>query len=812
MKANLNITCRSEGRLSILVELDEIIDLDRLTVSASTEGGPALPCSCCPTAYTPSQNPGTAMVISIPQLEKTTQIVTLSQRTGNTDTEIASFKVSPSAAKWKSRFNRVFHRSLITQIERDGRGDSANAFDVALFELIPDGEESIAHVGVAQPGDASAQPQLTCFDERGRSLPIDPIIMGDELLEDTRETTMRAMRYSLRIPTNTPSFTIEVRAADGSVRPCFSTFERHLLDSLRAHWDEKLCHAAVDPAYHDWFIARKATPETVARQSAKTCSDGPAFSIVVPLFRTPINLFEAMADSVIGQSYGNWQLVVVNASPDDEELTRAVDELASRDDRVVCVPIAENRGIAENTNAGIAACSGDFVCFFDHDDLLEPDTLYEYARAVEENPDIDALYCDEDKLTEDGRFIEPHFKPDFSLHLLRTNNYVCHLLCVRKDLLDRIGLLDPALDGAQDHDLTLRAAEHARAIHHVRKVLYHWRITPNSTASAEAVARNVKPRAHIAGETAIAQHLDRIGVPYEMTSTPWTFVHHPKYLVSGNPLVSIIIPNKDSRELLDCCVQSILDKTTYRDFEIVIVENNSEEASVFAYYDEIQRQSERVRVVRWEGAFNFSAIVNFGVQQARGDYLVLLNNDTEVIAGEWMDLMLGICQNDQVGAVGARLLYADGTVQHAGVVLPSFRDVACHVNPSTPDSYPGYFLRGQLTTDCSAVTAACMMTSREAFDAVGGFDENFTVAYNDVDYCLRLRQAGFRVIYEPAARLYHYESQTRGLDALDNARRTRLMKEQALMHYRWTDVLVNGDPFFNPALDTPYFLLKKDAD
>lgn len=522
-------------------------------------------------------------------------------------------------------------------------------------------------------------------------------------------------------------------------------------------------------------------------------TSAPKFSIIVPLYNTPIPFFNDMAESVKGQSYANWELILVDASPDNQELKARVEHEVARDNRIKSITLAENKGISENTNAGVAAASGDFVSFFDHDDILEPDLLFSYAEAIENNDNVDLLYCDEDKLMPDGKLAQPFFKPDFNIDLLRNNNYICHMLTIRKSLLDTLEPNTKEFDGAQDHNMTLRAVEKARNVHHVAKVLYHWRLSETSTAANA----DSKPYATIAGIKAVQNHLDRLGLNAKVEQARRPFTYKVTYAApDSHPLVSIIIPTKDYANILDNCITSIVEKSTYDNYELVIIENNSTENATFEYYDKLQaKYPDIVRLVTWEHEFNFSKLMNFGVARAKGNYLLLLNNDTEVITPNWIETMLGICAREDVGAVGAKLYYPDNTIQHAGLCVTG--GVAGHLCQSMPKDNWGYFALNDAQQDFSAVTAACIMTKRSEYEKVGGFTEELQVAFNDVDFCLKLREINDLIVYTPEVELYHYESISRGVEN-NTDKQIRFHKEVAYMNYRWANYYVEGDPYMNP--------------
>ncbi len=464
--------------------------------------------------------------------------------------------------------------------------------------------------------------------------------------------------------------------------------------------------------------------------------------------------------------------------------------------------------IAENTNAAMKAATGDFIVFADHDDELTPDALFRCVKALNEDPELKVLYSDEDKMSMDGhKFFQPHFKPDFNIDLLCTVNYICHLFVVKKEIVDQIGMLKKEFDGAQDYDFVFRCVEAAgrEQIHHIPRILYHWRCHEDSTAENP----ESKMYAFDAGARAIKAHYDRIGVPVEIEKGEYLGLYRTKFLWEEKPLISIIIPNKDHIDDLKRCIDSIEEKATYRNYEYVIVENNSTEDETFAYYKELEASNPKAHVVYWDGIFNYSAINNFGAAHAKGDYLLLLNNDTEIISPDCLEQLLGYCMRPDVGAVGARLYYEDDTVQHAGVVV-GFGGIAGHCFVQQKRDATGYCHRIICAQDYSAVTAACMMVKREAFDKVHGLSEEFQVAFNDIDFCLRLGKAGYLVVYNPYAELYHYESKSRGLEDTPE-KVARFNREIASFEKHWPEILRDGDPYYNPnlTLESQDFSLKR---
>lgn len=546
--------------------------------------------------------------------------------------------------------------------------------------------------------------------------------------------------------------------------------------------------------YGPWFEKHKPAESELEKQRKHTFQKNPVFSVVVPAYKTPVLFLEQMIDSVRSQTYPHWELCIANASPEDREMAAVLERYMKLDSRIRLKNLDENLGIAENTNEAFSMASGEFVGLLDHDDLLAPQALYRMAEAFNKNNAYDVFYTDEDKVTTDlSEHFQPHFKPDFNLDLLRSNNYITHFFVVRTVLVKKVGGFRREYDGAQDYDFIFRCVEQAKEICHIPEVLYHWRTHKASTADNPAS----KMYAFDAGKRAIEGNLARNGVKGVVSHTKDLGFYQVEYPVKGNPLISILIPNKDQKDSLKKCLDSVFKKSTYTNYEIIIIENNSVEDETFAYYKELEKKS-NVKIVTWKGQFNYSAINNFGEKEAKGDYLLFLNNDVEVINPHWMEEMLGNCQRKEVGIVGAKLYYPDDTIQHAGTII-GIGGIAGHAFLNMPRSRTGYLHKASIQMDLSAVTAACMMMKKEVFDTLGGFEEKLTVAFNDVDLCLRTVQAGYLVVYNPRVELYHYESKSRGSEDSEEKVR-RFQGEIEFMRTRWISILKNGDPNYNKNL------------
>ena len=552
------------------------------------------------------------------------------------------------------------------------------------------------------------------------------------------------------------------------------------------------CFEEREVEYQEWYEKNKPSEEELARQRKKKWKEPVTISVLVPAYRTPEAFLRQMIESVLNQTYPYLELCIADGSGENISVEKVVKEYQAKDQRVRYQRLEKNEGIAGNTNAAIRMATGDYLALFDHDDLLAPNALFEVASTIEKDK-ADVVYTDEDKVTSDLKeHFQPHFKPDFNPDLLCSNNYICHLFVVKRSLALKLGGQDPAYDGAQDYDFIFRCTEEAEKIVHIAKILYHWRVHQASTADNPTS----KMYAFDAGKRAIEAHLQRIGAKAEVSHTKDLGFYRVKYQVQGNPKVSIVIPNKDEKETLKKCLESIWQKTTYSNYEIILVENNSTTREIRDYYQELDGKN-GVRVVYWDKEFNYSAINNFGISYAKGEYILCLNNDITVISPEWMEELLANCQRPEVGIVGARLYYPDNTIQHAGIVL-GMGGCAGSLFVGLARSRGGYLHKAALQQDLSAVTAACFMVKKEAFEKVGGFEEKLAVAFNDVDFCLKVRHAGYLVVYDPYAELYHHESKTRGYENTE-AKKRRFQEEIEYMRCHWMPDILR-DPYYNENL------------
>ncbi|MCL2024323.1 MAG: glycosyltransferase family 2 protein [Coriobacteriia bacterium] len=655
-------------------------------------------------------------------------------------------KVDAARAKWEGRLNHYLRPAFCIDMRAAEQAPCEEEIGVAFVALKRDTDANILHLFVDVSYEDTNDIEIRCYGEHLTRIPLEPIVVhqGEAMPLTATLSKRRDYAFSMRIPLECTNYLFTLTDRNNPQYRTFIMLDKGGYQRMLHGYDLDVRSVADDSRYGEWLTHNRAKPIELRDQRTYRFSNMPLFSIIISSPHVSQERFDETLASVMRQTYGQWELVT-----------------------------------------DIEAAKSEFVCLLDSGDTLEPNALFECAKAYDLHPNIDVLYSDHDRIV-DGQYVSPLFKPDFSIDLLRNCDYIRHLLCIRTSLLKTLGISFDTLS-TRRHDLILRAVEQARYVHHIPLVLYHER--PNENVSSHMVSADIDAVKNHLSRLGIAARVDVGNVPESCTVT--------YALPDSPPLVSIIIPNKDQYELLDVCVRSIIEKSTYQNYEIIIVENNSTETETFATYEALTHAHPHlIRMVTWEHEFNFSKIVNFGVKHARGDYLLLLNNDTEVITPEWIELMLGICARDEVGIVGAKLYYADHTLQHAGVAL-SRKGGAIHLNRGLPPSNSGYIQLASRPQNLSAVTAACLMTKRSVFDEVGGFNEVFTVAFNDVDYCLKVRAKNYLVVYEPRVELYHFESVSRGFDGATLEKRTRSFREWATLHVQWAEIYVREDPYFN---------------
>jgi GT2 family glycosyltransferase len=580
----------------------------------------------------------------------------------------------------------------------------------------------------------------------------------------------------------------------GKLKKAWHCFRDGGLPALKA----KMLGGRVTTNYNEWvqrFDRLDDEDRAAVKVAAQSLKRQPKVSIITPVYNPPIQYFRQCLDSVVGQAYDNWELCLADDCSTNPEVKDVIEEYRAKDSRIKVVYRDKSGHISAASNSAIAMATGDYLAFLDHDDELTLDALYLVALEINKHPDAQLIYSDEDKKTAHGVRINPHFKSDWNPELLLHQNYVCHLLVIKKEAIDKIGGLRTGFDGAQDWDLILRVSEvvEEEEIRHIPHILYHWTIIPGSTAQSTAA----KPYVLEAQAKAVQEHLDRTG--QHARAKIWHSISHisvVRAVGKEGPKVSLIILTRDKVGLLRRCVETLLANTSYKNYEVVIVDNGSVEEETFGYLDTIKK-TPNIKVIRDERPFNFSALNNIGVAHCSGEVLGFLNNDLEFVKPDWLEKMVAQAVRKEVGAVGARLLFPNNLLQHGGVII-GIGGVAGHNHKGSPKEDAGYFNRAILSQNLSAVTGACLLTRREVFNRINGFDEQLSVAFNDVDLCLRIREAGYKVVYEPEAELYHHESASRGYENTA-AKFARFEREVETMKTRWKDSL-RRDPYYNPNL------------
>lgn len=557
--------------------------------------------------------------------------------------------------------------------------------------------------------------------------------------------------------------------------------------------------------YEIWMELNDPTLEELEMQRTTKFKINPKITILVPMYNTPVNFFTELVEYLINQTYTNWELCLADGSPEKNE---KLEEICKKDSRIKYNYTGKNLGISGNTNEALKMATGDYIALLDHDDLLPINALYEIVKAINEDPSVEFIYTDEDKVTTmDKPRFDPHFKPNFAIDTLRSNNYICHFSVFRKDLMEKLGGFRSKYDGAQDFDIIIRMAETAKNIKHIPKILYHWRVHELSTAKAGGDA---KPYAFEAGIGVLQDHLKRVGLEGTVKHGATLGTYQIDYKVKGNPKVTILIPNRNEKKVLKTCIESIKKLTSYDNYEIVIIENNSTEKNIFDYYEELKKE-EKIKILEFpEKGFNYSNIINYGVKNTDGEYIVQLNNDTELLTPDWLEKMLGMNQREDVGAVGVKLYYPDGTIQHAGTIIGVY-GVAGHVFKGIYKTAHGYFARESHIQNMSAVTAACMMAKRSVYEEIGYMDNEFAVAFNDIDFCLKIIQSGKLIIYNPFVEFMHYESKSRGQEDTPE-KKARFQKEIDLFYEKWDEYKKKGDPYYNInlRLDDDQYSIKQE--
>ena len=818
--------CRSQGRLFVLLrfagmDVAETIEREGSQAFAhATTNGASVPSLALPVDH----GRVLALCPSVAGYERELAVLVLPFLDGSaidvdfasSGQKLGSIRLDSRMAKLESKINYKAKPALCALIRDAQRGERCGRYEIDAVRYLPADSGAVWRYEVIWVGDPQHTPQLRILDTQMNA--IDATVHVFESQVDVPQQNgccVNKTYLSVEMPEDIRDFVAIATDPVGQIQSGFCAMDGRLYNGMvDDSWNRTKDARADDAAYRRWFEQHRAKPGDLACQRVASVAFAyrPLVSIVVPCYKTDRVYLRELLDSVLAQSYDNWELLLVDASPEWDAVANLA--AAAHDERVRRIELPGNGGIVVNTNAGFQQAAGDYIAFLDHDDILESDALFRYVAALnkdakEERPQV--LFCDEDMFQKTGEWGQPVFKTKLNVDLLYSHNCVTHFLMVEKALVDRIGMSPEDVAGAQDYDLTLRCLAAGARFEHVAHVLYHWRVHPGLTADGSA---DSKPYAIEAGRLALQRHFDSLGVRGTVEESETPFVYRMRYaLPEPAPLVSIVIPTKDHVETLDVCVMSIAQKATYANYEIVLVENNSEVPETFAYYETLPERvaaasggKGTARVEWWPGEFNYSQIINFGVKHAKGDYLLLLNNDTEVISPDFIEEMMGYLQRPDAGVVGAKLYFADHLVQHAGILV-GVRGALAHANQDFSAKREGYLARAVRPGNFSAVTGACQMVRRDVFEQAGGYNEEFAVGFNDADFCLRVWEAGYRTIFTPYAELYHYEFTSRGREEANEEKLRRWKSEQALFMQRWPEFFLTGDPWLGPNLsaESEYF-------
>lgn len=799
------LLCRGDGKLYMKVKTKLALTFDDTTASITFDNK-TIPVGCYPFCAV-GMEATDCWVLEIPIMDISRVTVQLNGIVSASNAAyMDAVTVNYEAAKWESRLNYHLRRKECFEIRDYESNYLYNQYQPRILQYLEGENTTIWRIEIRWFGAVDTTPQINVLDGKGETL--DATIYPFEFYTvQPGSENPNSYTFSLETQPEYKYFVLQALgtsktdATNPSIKSGFCAINPGAFEAFKYEsWKYMKDARADDAAYQAWLSKHQVTIDEWRRQKADHFENEPLISIVVPCYNSNETYLKEMVDSVLAQSYPKWELLLMDASADVKIVKKVAAQ--AEDARVKYFALPSNKGIVGNTNAGIQQAEGDFIAFLDHDDLLEPDALYCYVEKINTDPTTKLLYCDEDLFSEKGTYTQPVFKTELNVDLLYSHNCVTHFLMVEAAYLQQIGLSEEEVSGAQDFDLVLRALEGGGTIAHVPRVLYHWREHEGSTSGDNTES---KPYAEEAGRIALQNHFDRRGIKGTVEVTEHPYVYRMRYeLPNPLPLISIVIPNKDHVEVLDECVQSLLNNATYENLEILIVENNSTEEATFDYYRKLQDQSNKMRVITWEQGFNYSKIINFGVAQAKGEYVLLLNNDTKVITSDFLQEMLGYLMREDVGVVGAKLYFRDNLIQHAGMIAGPYGAVA-HVHQNYSRTYEGYLARAVRPGNFSAVTGACQLVKKEVFNEVGGYEESLAIGFNDVDFCLKVWQAGYRVVFTPYAELYHYEFTSRGRETFDKKKMYRWKQEQAEFTKRWPKYFLEGDPFVNLNLDKDNF-------
>ena len=779
--------CRGDGKLYTLVEISGMEGAEPYATSFC--GEQEVPCHLIHLS-------GSQYVLVAVDFTRDQRVLFYSDRTACLNGEIgAEFPINPKRYTFASKANGVLRKELCAQIRNIDSSGSRRELCLTCDGFIQcneDGKGAFLIRGSVSNSQVLHIDHLVAFDSSGSIISRDSFFL-DSIGETEGSYSLR--RYSIYVP-------IVISALDGLCIAAVDEHGRYANAVISYKHDAYVWmadrsirfqrHAVDDPSYMDWYTARRLTESKAVEQKAFTWDNGPLFSVIVPLYKTPLPFFRDMADSVVRQTYPNWELILVNSTPEDEALHRLVAEYTESDSRIRSIDLEGNLGITGNTNVGIEHAKGDFLCFFDHDDIVEPDVLFEYAKAISTDDKIDLLYCDEDKLYPNGLFGTPVFKPDFNIDMIRDNNYICHLLTVRKAAYDRIEPSGKELDGAQDHAMVLKISELGGHIHHVPKVLYHWRVSPTSTAGDNA---DNKPYATTAGILAVQQHLDRLGISARVTNAHERAFRYRVDYLPGKVAVSLIVQVRNDASALRPLLDS-LRGLDYAPLELVLLCSSDQELDVAAAVRQAGLSDTAVVLPQRDG-YSFSCWANIGARASHGDCLVFMCDDVTPGEPDWLNVLVGFAMRKDVGVVGTMTCNLDQTIRQAGFSF--LRDEVIPLSPGVHRSMPGYLVYPLTVRDVAAVDDACFATSRSVFDEVGGFDESLDISYVSVDYSFAVDSLGKCVVYTPEAWMFHRGADGGSLGPSNHdGTEARRIQDKAHLLAKWSEKLAGDDPCFSP--------------
>ena len=712
--------------------------------------------------------------------------------------------VKPKIAGLKSKINKIVNKKTVNTLLQ-------NKADVATGSMFVDIDKVIANLdgkfilqaSIKELYDNGKLPidnyEINVSDSLGNVVPKESIFVISDKCIKKDENIFRRVDFSVELDTLEPNINIRVKGADKQFN---LTKEPGMTKYLVEEWKDLTSSASNYLLYNEWFLKRRVSKLRLFIQGKHRFDINPKYSIVVPLYNTPIEFLDDMVQSVLGQSYKNFELILVNASPDNDELNRRINEYVKSDKRIIAKVLEKNLGITENTNEGINVASGDFLCFLDHDDVLEKDILFEYTKRINEKPQTDLLYCDEDKLY-NGKYCDPYFKPDYNIDLLRGINYICHFLTVRKSIVDELEMPTKIYDGAQDHHMTFRVAEKARNVAHISKILYHWRIHDNSTASDP----EEKPYTQEAARLSVEHHIKRIGLRATAIDSKRVPRHYElEYeLPKDTPLVSIVITGINKLQSLKESIDSIFKNTTYTNIELILVINQDTNKECVDYCEELKKTHNNIYIEKCTESANNILEINDGVKRSSGIYILLLNADVKIATAGFLEKMLGISDRSDIGAVGVKILNFDNTINDAGIAIT--KNGPIFMNRGLLKDSPGYYDAARLSWNVSAVSCKCIMIKKRDFEEIGGFDKNFNETFSEIDFCTKLRKNNLLVLYEPSIEAYK-QTEIAYIEDIEETKRITKQQEETFKN-KWNDIYKNGDMYFNKNFlqNNPYFKL-----